>query len=923
MLEAAQGELQERYSALAAARKPLDHPVYAIEHGFDEQRIDQLRKAASLELRQCGLRPQRWLVWMALAAEAGYRYEGDEYWPELEFAAGEWRNQTNRSIIRAKFEKFRAAFGGPEPVGAWAQHFNIISWPIANAVLPKYLQPHFAEHLFHQRFALIDAIPRGAASVGTLLLNQYRGYSARFAIFLKQVELTGQIVLALRDQDVSGEQSRIAPDVLSRIIRDVGRKSLSKQQLQSARRVFSTKQASVSASLRPATAAVGTPGETPPLRPARLAARLEGSTARIGLIFPDIGEALKQAGLSNDLLSNLRIRMPGDDSAWEPGATLLTYANRDRVLDTLPETGASLIGLECSNAQLKAALQPFFESFCRATHLLKIEGDGLYRERVTRQVRSGSSYLLVRREPLPPATLINIGAVQCRSLTSEAHVYALDLGSQMTPGQRVALESIAIGSIVGIEVEPVGLMPRPDDDGFPTWLSSEPILLTFTADYACDGFQLVLDTEPAERLNADHCHAYSAIEGLSPGIHRLTIQAIENLGGTASGPIASFDFAVREPEPWPIGMRGKSGFRVMVDPPKAKLEAILNHAASVSLIGPADRSGHWSLETFDAAGRRQARFDGGNLKVGASQQDIFNLIDRLRKSASDAIDSAHRVDFIVAMSELGSQAISFQNDVLPIRWIYDPGTKRARLIDETDESEGLGLFSFAFSTPLIGREIEREDALNGLLIEPPGALLVAKRAETPAYMFVNVPRNLRLHGFGDLKSEQSFTIGELPPKAVLKLLRAHARWSRARAVGPQATLQKVMTVDEICKTIAKEACGPEFAALLRSPNLERAQRLVGGSPGFGYLMRTFEPRASRSMELERFSELALRYQAAPNAADCKDPFCLAFYPRTFRQLSGPEAINRMERALSNRTLVLGAFLAKAASERCSVVGGTE
>jgi hypothetical protein len=359
-------------------------------------------------------------------------------------------------------------------------------------------------------------------------------------------------------------------------------------------------------------------------------------------------------------------------------------------------------------------------------------------------------------------------------------------------------------------------------------------------------------------------------------------------------------------------MRGKSGFRLSIDRPKAKLEELFDHSASISLIGPPDRQAHWTLETFDAAGVQQQRVDGGNLRVGASPQDINSQIDRLRKKASDAIDSAHRVDIVLAIGELGRQALSFQTDLSPVRWSYDPTTTKIRLVDETDEAESLGLYRYAFEKPLVCEQIDREEALNGILVKPQGALFFAKRARKPSFMFVHVPKALRLHGFADLKGDQSFSTGEPPPQAILKLLRAHARWSRGRAVGPQALLQKDMTVDAIRNAICREACGPEFSALLKHNSLERAQAQVGGSPGFGYRMRTFTAHANRAEDLSAFTDCALRYGITNAAADCVDPFCLAFFPKAFRHLTGEEPALRIKQALSNRSLVLGAFLAKAA-----------
>jgi len=116
-------------------------------------------------------------VWTTLAAEAGYGYEGEEYWPALEHVPNEWRNNNNRTWLRRRFKRFSDKFGGPVPVGRWAEHFSIISWPIANAILPRYLQAHFARHLYDLRFELSEIANAQADRLGQVLLDRYDGAS--------------------------------------------------------------------------------------------------------------------------------------------------------------------------------------------------------------------------------------------------------------------------------------------------------------------------------------------------------------------------------------------------------------------------------------------------------------------------------------------------------------------------------------------------------------------------------------------------------------------------------------------------------------------------------------------------------------------------------------------------------------------------
>ena len=134
MLDATQSQLEIRFADLAAMRRPQNYPVYSLEHGFHSEQLTEIKMAASVELRGVGLRKEHWLVWAALASEAGYGYAGEEYWPALEFRSGEWRHNDFRDQLRIWFRRFHTTYGGPVPKGRWAAHFSIIAWPIANAI---------------------------------------------------------------------------------------------------------------------------------------------------------------------------------------------------------------------------------------------------------------------------------------------------------------------------------------------------------------------------------------------------------------------------------------------------------------------------------------------------------------------------------------------------------------------------------------------------------------------------------------------------------------------------------------------------------------------------------------------------------------------------------------------------------------------
>ncbi|MEQ9565501.1 MAG: hypothetical protein RLN85_06755, partial [Pseudomonadales bacterium] len=186
MLTSAQQQIERHFAELATVRRPFGFPVYALEHGLTADEISSLAQSASNDLQRYGVRDDIWLVWVILAAEAGYRYGGEEFWSELEIIPHEWRNNQNRTWLRHRFKHFSERFAGPVPVGRWARHFSIIAWPIANAILPRYLQAHFAEHLFAHSYSLAELFSSNDDQIGKFFSEHYYGSSTRFSDFLQQ-----------------------------------------------------------------------------------------------------------------------------------------------------------------------------------------------------------------------------------------------------------------------------------------------------------------------------------------------------------------------------------------------------------------------------------------------------------------------------------------------------------------------------------------------------------------------------------------------------------------------------------------------------------------------------------------------------------------------------------------------------------------
>ena len=762
MLDALQVQLEAHFAALAGLRRPAGYPVYAIEHGQAEDVICSARNAASLQLRTDGLRRRHWLVWVVLAAEAGYGYDGEEYWPSLEVTAGAWRPQADRQTLRSWFEAFHREFQGPTPEGRWAQHFSIIAWPIAGALLPKYLQGHFARHLFHIRYGLSRLADAGADEIGAYLAATGDQRSARYEDFLEQTDLTGRIVLALRDEDLNESVPRIIPGTLSRIVADLERRREAGEFLRAAQQVLRSARGVVSSPL----AGAGKPWSGPTkaegiIRPPRLVVRrCADGASQLGVHMPDFAAALKRAGLSPCAPGGRGVGGFGETPRWCPRAARLSWSNVDVPLRGFPDEATPVVELEGAPAAMLPLLTPLTTLELGPIWLLRRTEDNAFRQVAGNHVRPALAYVLVTRGTPPPEL---VKALALRPSTTGLHgVFAYDFHTPPTISQpyRTALKQLGLGYSLRARVEPAGLNPvvHRDFDG-PSWAAGEDVMLRLSADFPAAEFILDLDVGERSRFAAANVPIFVTLGPLPVGRHTLKISAVAR-GATTDAAIdvnpVLFNFGVFEPRPWTDVASERAGFRVLLEPANATLESVMSGHAAVSLYGPPGRRVNWRLDTIDASGHVAGSGLLTQIRLPMGENGFAPALRRL-KDYSDAIDAAHRVDLVAELDELGRQTVRFPHRVDPLRWSLDPVRQHLRLIDETAHDEDVRVTRMDLISPAIRRAASSTDLVAGIDLPGPGALFSAAYKGERYVAFASAPVAERLMTFSELGLTQDFS----------------------------------------------------------------------------------------------------------------------------------------------------------------------
>lgn len=215
--------LAEHFASLAQARGEM--PVYAIEHGLDEQALVELRWTVSRQLeKDPQLEGAAWswsyLPLVVIATEVGYGYRGTgtDFWPVLAQELGTEASPAFRIGLSRLFELghrgSQLARPGDSP---WERHFPHISWPIGNSLVPLEIQPQLTN-------ALRRAVRAGISAEDTERLLDYMkmlaaGHSSRrFENWLLKSDVALEVMRRLLAPGSSGWLSEF---ILIRIDRDI------------------------------------------------------------------------------------------------------------------------------------------------------------------------------------------------------------------------------------------------------------------------------------------------------------------------------------------------------------------------------------------------------------------------------------------------------------------------------------------------------------------------------------------------------------------------------------------------------------------------------------------------------------------------------------------------------------------------------
>lgn len=926
MLAEAQERLDEHFLSLSRERADLGYPVYALEHGLDPSGILALRTALANALAHDGaLSRAYWLPWIVVAAEIGYDYDGDEYWDSFARAIPNWRAYGNRTTIRTWFDAFAKRYGGFRPSGRWAQHFSIIAWPIAHAILPRDLQGQFARHLYDLRYELArrPGVPIG--ELGSIIRAGDPAGSSRFQHLLDQTELTARLVLALRDEDVLDAVPAIHRPTLARIVADLERRQSARDWLKEARTVLREARMRASAALSRRGGGTATREDAEPERGngARLVARQSAEGAWVlGVSLPDLAQIVRQAGLDPKTLDQTRFRLGDHTSRWMPGRGLLTLAKTEQRIRSLVQLASqSILYFERDIPCLSGLLAGAARIKGNSPWLLRIQEDGVARQLIGNYVRAGQNYLIVSEIELAPEIVHVLKLQAVAAGVEDGTVYILRIPRTLGANELKALDAIKIGHRLCANIEPMGLVPRWDGAaGCSVWLTTEELLLRLSADHPVQEFSVSVDGCPVVRIPVGNLpEAIVSLGCLPAGPHVIEVGALTK--GAQGGQLEPerLDIDVRTPLPWRQGVRQQAGFRAIREPDDASLDNILDGKARLAIVGPPERAVAVDVKLFNLSGQPTERIPLGRVASLADEPALRRLLAKLAQGTrAEEIHSAPRVDLAFAVDELGVDTLSFFHKVRPLRWRLEVEDRAysVRLIDEAGADHAVTIKQFNVSRPDVGVDVDYDQCLGGCAVAAPGALFVATSEKKPFSAIVSVPPQRDRIALTDLGAAVTVSPSLDGPKHIPRLLALLRLWSRAHQVlGPIGMVRKAEVCAAFEQRVAAIVCGTDWARRVwqcratQVPSLDQLQREIGASPGFGSRLKSTDWRQAigDGSAPTAFAHFAEVYRVSSDPELCALALQLALSPATVKFDTPDKGVPSWERLAQVPALAKGAF----------------
>jgi hypothetical protein len=885
-LEKWQENLDFHFHRLMGER-PAEIPIFGLEHGLNEDDLEHLKT----EIREYAVRGSPFnahqLPWIVYASELGYRYAGDEYWQTFEQSTPGWQSPKDRYWLRGCFHSFKERYRGAAPTGQWAEHFNIICWPITHAILPRDLQLQLARILYDLRDVLTSEILASPSLLGEEIRLRSWHASSRFLDFVQSPFLVGQIAAALLLEGDEHSHALILPSTLKRIVKDLGQTRQAREWLLDARNSAKRVQMlGLRTKSRQITSSPIAPG--PRLRELAISLGIEPkillrpkttSQWEVVLDLPNLSPLMMRLPELSSVLRDSRCHVAGTVGAPLARGRLL-YGTQRVVIQQWPRAGEVLLRFESSLRELDFILST--ECLLRPgpIWLFKIQSDGFAYEICTGVLRPGHKYIVLNSEKqIPLSNLCTSISIAC----SGVHAVSLDLPPEVSPEHERFIKDLGLQLAKSLTVWPAGVPPASwDSEGHLEWLVADRYFLGIRADHAADSISLILDGDSNNEITMSPIQpgkcVFVQLPSLSKELHKVEF-SLWSCSPEYKEESGELDIVIREPRAWIFEVRDRGALQLIVDPPSPTLDQLLDGSLALEINGPPGRRLACRISLFTR--RDEKPFISrpvGKLLLPieqASWKRKFGELLSKDPKVQEAFDSADtcRIDFDA--EDLGQLSLLLERTYTPVRWIVKQAKQHyaLRLIDDTDKNLPIEVCRHDFDSPEIPIRLDVMVFRQDFKVPPVGGLFVATAADCRTGIVIPPT----VHTQEDLRalSVSPYFFGSYSKSMdeVNRWLALFELWSSARLAGNMfAVLRKRSLLLALSRHISGLVCGGgwleaerEFCGHAGTESLGRLACAVSSKTqdqGFVVaLERDISTWATASIiqRVSRLSDLAQRY----------------------------------------------------------------
>lgn len=918
-----QERLDRHFCDLAYKRDGSGLPLFALEHGLTTEETEEIGRFLREYMASGKRLGVYWLLWVVYATEIGYHYTGGEYWQSFEEQTPGWEFQ-HRYSLRRWFRKFQTEYQGFVPSGSWAEHFSNIAWPITHAILPKYLQYHFASTLYQQRYRLAGLGTLDSVSVGRLLAAYAYKASTRFEQFLQQEELTGRIVLGLFGQNPKEGHEPIYPAALERILADLDRVHSTRSWVRDTRRTVIDRFKGIGQGAGPSMGGLQLSDEEEPftdsfvqpdLRPNLLLRYSGGGKWAVAVEVPSFAPF---AALHSDLrtfLMRTRCRLAGATDTKPAGWTL--SGNRIGILKSWPDTDKPLLEFQKTHEVLDRLLHTDCRISSGPIWLFRIGGDGRAREIRGRNVHPGVAYLLVSKDEffIASDTLFAPCTLECDGV----HAVRISVPESLSTKVKSQIEALGLEVARTVQVWPAGLPCRSwDGEGQSEWLTTECAQLGILHDHPVTSYHVCLNDNKRISVDAQGKGepVFIQLEPLPAGKHRLTVTAQRE-----DEPLTGYvELNVREPEPWIPGVPAHTGLVVIVDPHDADLDEFWANDVDLFINGPESHSVTCILSLENSNGDQiYSEQVGQAIKLPVKADVWRRQFSRFLEDYEDAnwnYWEASSATLRILAGELGQYVLRFDREVLPVRWVVSQQHRKIilRVADDTGLEGEANCRFFSMDYPTKSDSVELSKLLVGLSPEPPGGLYVATHGDhSDAIIISNIAEG---DGFQVLGVNPEFADIQNGSTSVQIAIRTMAFWINARLIGSLAEYRRNQIVKKLHSVLYLKLCGQHWAnaesMFVENPNSKQVannlySKIVAKPSGFGSVLERDRKIFREDMDaaFNWYFDLARRFEICIDKELCKFAVQLACAPYMLPRIGDADLNHLVQKSVSNPPVLKG------------------